>query len=127
MVPETFASLRPAGLAAGRAQFARAIRVEPKTTVTYAMPAAAGRRIVLRARLEMAADSRGSAVVRISAAGKDLFSRELEPRAKPAAVAVELPAGQTITIDVDFGARPGLPCAVIVGRTDVGRAIRTGE
>ena len=36
------------------------------------------------------------------------------PATKPAAVAVELPAGQTITIDVDFGARPGLPCAAIL-------------
>lgn len=108
--PATFARLRPSSPSSSNEPLAWGLRIEPTTTAVYG---AVPYRRTLRARLQMSADSRGAAVVRISAGGQVLLSQELQPAARPLSVSVDVPAGQETSIEVDYGVRPEFPCAVV--------------
>jgi hypothetical protein len=73
---------------------------------------AQSRKITLRSEVAPIPGFRGQAQVRVSSAGKKVWQHQMDETSKPVAVAIELPAGSEVTIEVDFGKRLALPCGV---------------
>jgi hypothetical protein len=87
------------------------LRIEPKTTVTYAVAPGPGRRLV--GRLRPLEGARGDVQVWIAAGGAVLDEVTLEPGSAPVPLALDLPPdARDLTVEVDFGRRLGFPCGV---------------
>ena len=103
-----------AGSVAARSMgFVRALCIEPRTTVRYALPKRASA-VTLRARVEPAAGSRGDVTLRITAGERTLLLRKIAARGKQDSLTVALPADGVITIEVDFLDHVRLPAGVIL-------------
>jgi hypothetical protein len=87
-----------------------AMTVQPKTVVRYRLDAAASRGGQFVARLAPADGARGDVRVKVLSGGRLLLEQDLAPGAAPVAVKADVPAGETLELAVDFGARPLLPC-----------------
>ena len=94
-------------------QFLRAIRMMPNTTARYRLPKdGAEGKFIFRSELVPITRCRGEANVRISSAGKEVWKQVIDEKSEPAKVAIELPAGSEMTIEVYFGKRLAFPCGV---------------
>jgi hypothetical protein len=91
----------------------KAVRIEPKTTVRYALPKRPGRK--LRAVLEGVEEARGDVKVRIRIDDRVVFDEEWKAGDKPRALTLDLPDGDELIFEVDFGARLRFPCGVLLG------------
>ena len=94
--------------------FVRALRIEPKTVLKYALGPPLADHAVLRTRLALARGYRGDVTVRIAAGGRTLLEQELAAGAEPAPIELVLPPSGTLTIEVDFGKRLGMPCSALL-------------
>lgn len=94
--------------------FARALRIEARAEVRFALPAAReGAR--LRFLLEPAAGTRGAARLVISASGHTVLDEEVGPGEPSRPVDLALPAAEELQIEVETGEIIRLPAAVILG------------
>lgn len=93
----------------------RGIRIQPKTTVTYRLPGQGGRKAVLMTTLSPVGRARGDVQVRFAAGGKAILERKLGPEHKSETLALDVPAGADLAVEVDFGPRIAFPCGVMLG------------
>ncbi|MFW6163005.1 MAG: hypothetical protein ACODAJ_09565, partial [Planctomycetota bacterium] len=90
----------------------RSVRVRPRATVRYRLPDMGGKPAVFRAGLRPLDGSRGDLRLRVRAGGKTVFDEELAASAEWPALALKLPPGRELTVEVDFGSRIRFPCGV---------------
>lgn len=93
----------------------RGLRIEPKCTVTYRLPALPGQRRAFAATVGPVEGMRGGVKLRLLAAGKTLAERDIGPGAKREAVTAEVPPNAELAIEVDFGPNQRFPCGIILG------------
>ena len=62
---------------------------------------------------------RGDLDVRVEVSGRSVFNKALESDAQPQSLTLELPAGDELTIRVDFGGRIAYPCSADLGNAYV--------
>ena len=101
----------PELISAERGLFLAAIRMMPRTTTRFTLPAGKGNR-VLRATLAPLPGARAAVRVRVKTGTQLLWEKQLEPGSDPIAVNVDLRSAPTATIEVDFGKRIAFPCGV---------------
>ena len=97
------------------AQCPRGLRIWPKCTVRYGLARPAGQKLAFRAAVGPVDGARGDVRVRISAAGKALFEKDFAPEDKAEALSLDVPQGDQLAIEVDFGARMRFPCGIALG------------
>ena len=90
------------------------LRIEPKTTMRYILPKSEGKKRILRLTLASAEGARGDAKLRVLLGDRTVLERDVKPADASRVVVAELPAGDELTIEVDFGARLRFPCAVVL-------------
>jgi len=93
----------------------RGVRIEPKCTVTYRLPALPGQRLVFAATVGPVEGMRGGVRLRLLAAGKTLLERDVLPGSKREAVTAEVPRNAELAIEVDFGPAQRFPCGIVLG------------
>ncbi|MBM4041263.1 MAG: hypothetical protein FJ290_22400 [Planctomycetes bacterium] len=93
----------------------RGVRIEPKCTVTYRLPALPGQRVAFAAAVGAVEGMRGSVKLRLLAAGKTLAERDIAAGSKREPVTVEVPPNADLAIEVDFGPDQRFPCGIILG------------
>jgi len=113
----------PAVLAAGGArQPMAALRLMAKTSVTYsiqppAMPGAstaAGGKVRLAGRARPVDGAGGAARLRVMVGGQAVLDKELGANGPTMPLALDLPEGDSLVIEVDYGSPLGFPCGVIL-------------
>jgi hypothetical protein len=90
------------------------LRIEPKTTLSYTLPKSEGKKRKLRLTLACPEGARGDAKLRVRLGDRTVIEQEAKAGAAPQSVVVELPAGDELTIEVEFGARLRFPCGVVL-------------
>jgi hypothetical protein len=112
------ASFAPAGDAAAVARVgvacAKIVRIEPQIKLRYALPERNGQRLLWRTSLAPVDGARGDTQIKVSVGGKPVLEKLLTAADQPVAINVELPSGDDLTIDVDFGALLRFPCGVLL-------------
>jgi hypothetical protein len=98
----------------GRTGRARGLQVEAHTLISWPRSGRAARPASFRAVLRPLAGCRGSVRVKLSVGGRTAFRREMKPAAVALPVAVELRAGEKLSLEVEFGDVPLLPCGVVL-------------
>jgi hypothetical protein len=58
--------------------------------------------------------ARGDTQIKVSVGGKPVLEKSLAAADRPAATSVELPPGDDLTINVDFGTLLRFPCGVLL-------------
>ena len=91
-----------------------AMSLQPRTASTWRLKPWAGKPLRLTGRIEPLPGARGDARLRVTVGGKTVFVQDLAPGAAPAGLAVDLPRGDELGIEVDFGKRIGFPCGVVL-------------
>jgi hypothetical protein len=120
VVPSTVspASFAPAGDAAGVIRAgggcAKVVRIEPKITLRYTLPKHEGRKLVWRTSLAPVDGARGDTQIKVSVGGKAVLEKSLAASDRPSAVNLDLPRGDDLTIEVDFGTLLRFPCGVLL-------------
>jgi len=110
---------RAGGQADAAAGYVRALVIQPSTKLTVRLPGKAPG--VFRATVSAVDAARGPARLRITAGGKALIARTVEPSVgPPEAISVEL-TGETMAIEVLFEDTPKFPCGVVLGDPHVVR------
>jgi hypothetical protein len=94
------------------------IRVSAETVASYKLPFSGSRR-KLCAVLMPEPGCRGDVDISVEVSGRSLFNKALESDAEPQALALELPAGDALTIRVEFGGRIAYPCGADLGNAYV--------
>jgi hypothetical protein len=93
----------------------RAVRIEPKCSVAWRLPALPGQKLFFGATLAPIEGMRGDVKLRLLAAGKTLLERDIGPGGKREAVAAEVPPNAELAVEVDFGPNQRFPCGIILG------------
>ncbi|MBM4032506.1 MAG: hypothetical protein FJ291_12070 [Planctomycetes bacterium] len=93
----------------------RAVRVEPKCSVSWRLPAMPGQKLLFGATVSPIEGMRGDVRLRLLGAGKTLAERDIGPAAKREALAAEVPPNAELAVEVDFGPNQRFPCGVILG------------
>lgn len=94
--------------------FLTATRLGAKTMARYKMPAAAGKR-EFRTVMAPILGLREDVVFSLEISGKSIFKQTLDPESEPKMLALDLPAGDELVVNVDFGERLAYPCGVDMG------------
>jgi len=106
---------RPSGSADAGAGHIRCLRIQPTTTLSVSVPGKPAAARTFRATVEAPRGARGSVRLRVSAGGKALWEKTIDPApTAPEAISVDL-AGEAVTIDVGFEGPPRFPCGVVLG------------
>ena len=100
--------------AADGSTWLKGVRVAPRASLRYRLPAAAGRRLAFRAGLQPLPGARGDLRLRVLAGGKTLCDQHLPASAPWPALALDLPAARELVVEVDFGTRIRFPCGVVL-------------
>jgi hypothetical protein len=93
----------------------KGLLIEPKTVVRYRLPAGAAKAARLRLVLSVVDGAQGDIKFRVRAGNTVKLEREVASGARPEAVSLELPAGEELEIEVDFGAELRFPCGIVLG------------
>ena len=89
-----------------------AVRMQPETTVRYRLREQASRGAVFHAVVAPVPGCRGDVRVELGVSGVRVYEQWLAATNEPVSVSLELPAGDELTIKVDFGRRIAYPCGV---------------
>lgn len=90
--------------------------IQPATTVTFRLAGQSSGGRVLRASVSAVDSARGAARLRVRAAGRVAFEKEISASPKaPEWISVALGESAEITIEVAFGASMRFPCGVVLG------------
>lgn len=92
--------------------FIKGLRIEPKTVVRYALPRD-GKKRSLRAMVSGIDRAKGDARVRVRV-GKVVLDQEVAAEERPRAIDVDLPEGEELVLEVDFGRRLRFLCGVVL-------------
>src|SRR5262249_2068217 len=87
-----------------------AVVIPAGSRIEYPLPAHAAGGAVFRATMESADSSKGTLSVRVSVGGKEVLREEFSPGGPSRAIAVDVPDGQTLAVEVDYGAVLAFPC-----------------
>jgi hypothetical protein len=113
--PARLRAVRGDAAETGPVRFIKGLRIEPSTVVHYELPAADGRARLLRATVQSVDGARGDTRLRVRIGQAIVLEREVAAGGKPEVISVELPAGDELTIEVEFGPRLRFPCGVVLG------------
>ena len=94
------------------------IRVAAKTVASYKLTSSGNGRKLCTV-LAPVPGCRGDVDVRMEVSGRSVFSKVLDSDAEPQALTLELPAGDELTIRIDFGGRIAYPCGADLGNAYV--------
>jgi hypothetical protein len=91
-----------------------AMRIEPKMTIRYALPARDGKKLRFRAMLKPIGTARGDTQIKLTVGNQTVLDKTISASDDPTPLDVQLPEGDSLTIDVDFGPLLRYPCGVIL-------------
>jgi hypothetical protein len=97
----------------GTSRFVQGVQLEPRTVVRYSLPKRPGQK--LRALLQGVEAARGDVRLKLSVGGKAIFDQEWKAGDAPRELTLELPEGDELVVEVDFGTRLRFPCGVVLG------------
>ncbi len=97
------------------ATFVKALRIEAKTTVRYELPKRDGQKLMFAANVQPVGGARGSVRVRLAVGEETVFDKELAAGEKALPLSLELPQGDSLSIEVDFGPAIRFPAGVNLG------------
>ncbi|MCX5683736.1 MAG: hypothetical protein NT049_08630 [Planctomycetota bacterium] len=100
--------------AAPAGQCLASMRLQPRATAACTLAQGTGKQLRLTGRIEPVPGARGDARLRVTVGGKTVFEKDLAPGAAALPLAVDLPEGGDLGIEVDFGKRIGFPCGVVL-------------
>jgi len=89
-----------------------AVRMQPITVARHRLPGREGRKASFRAVVAPVPECRGDVRISLQVAGVTAYERTLLCTNSPVPVSVELPAGEELTIRVDFAGKLLYPCGV---------------
>lgn len=96
------------------AGFLNATRIGARTMARYGMPVAVGKR-EFRAVMAPVLGLREKVMFSLEVSGKGVFKQQLDAKTKPQVLALDLPDGDELVVNVDFGERLSYPCGVDMG------------
>ena len=91
-----------------------AVVIPAGSRIEYPLGARAAGGSVFRATLESAESSKGTMSLRVSVGGKEVLREEFAPGGPARAIAVEMPDGDALAIEVDYGSVLAFPCGMVV-------------
>ena len=89
-----------------------ALRVLPRTKLSYRIPTFPSGKSVLQTQLAPLPNSRGTVIFTLSIGGKEFYRKKLSPDSIPEKLSIPLPKGEELTVGVDFEERIVFPCGV---------------
>jgi hypothetical protein len=89
-----------------------AVRMQPVTVARYRLQGREGRKAWFHAVAAPVPECRGDVRISLQVAGATAYERTLLCTNSPVAVSIDLPAGEELTIKVDFGGKLLYPCGV---------------
>lgn len=95
-------------------RFIRGVRIEPKMQIRYALPKRDGQKLLCRATLHPIAGALGDTRIRFLVGKKVVLDETLAPTTGRQPVDVQLPDGDELHIEIDFGPLLRFPCGVLL-------------
>lgn len=92
-------------------EFLASVRIWATCRLEYKLPAGAKS---LRTWLLPVDGAKGAAVVRMSVSGKEILRKGIAAESEASAIALDLPAGDTLVIEVDYGPAMAFPCGIVL-------------
>jgi len=105
--------------------FLSALRVLPQTTLRYQLPDRQnGNPRILQAVMKPVPGSRGNTKVSFAISGKTFYRREVLPEDASETLALSIPDGKELMVQVDYGDRLAYPCGIDLHDAHLSEAVK---
>ena len=105
--------------------FLSALRVLPQTTLRYQLPDRQnGNPRILQAVMKPVPGSRGNTKVSFAVSGKTFYRREVLPEDASETLALSIPDGKELMVQVDYGDRLAYPCGIDLHDAHLSEAVK---